>query len=149
MVLLFWAIWFSIVALSNLADALKHLGVLPAGFTFASGNFAFMQQVIAVHHTPSLLAVVMFAGVILWEIAAAALFFQAFAKSRIASVDEGAAVTRAFTVSVAFWAAMMIASEIFISYNVEATHTRLLIASLVSFIVTTPYFQQSASKGPS
>ena len=140
--LLFWAIWFSIVALTNLADALKHLGVLPPGFTFASGNFEFMQQVTAIHHTPAFLVAVMFAGVIIWEIAAAALFFQAFAKSRSASADEAAAVTRAFTVSVAFWAGMMIASEIFISYDVEGAHTRFLIASLLSFVVTAGYFQR-------
>lgn len=141
--LLFWAIWFSIVALSNLADAFKHLGVLPSGFTFASGNFAFMQQVTAIHHTPSLLVGIMFAGVILWEIAAATLFFQAFGKARIASADEVTVITRAFTVAVAFWGGMMIASEIFISYEVEAAHVRLLIASLLSFVVTVPYFQRA------
>ena len=145
--LLFWAVWFSVVTLTNVGDALKHLGVLPAGFSFASGNFAFLQTVTAIHHTPVFLVALMFAGVILWEGLAAVLFYRAFAKDRAASADASSTTTLAFTVSAAFWGAMMIASEAFISYDVEATHMRLLIASLVSFIVVTYTFQREQHAG--
>src|SRR5688572_13741054 len=128
--LLIWAVWFTVVTLTNLGDALKHLGVLPSGFSFASGNFAFMQTVTAIHRTPALLVALMFAGVIVWEALATVLFYRAFAKTRQGSADANAAVRSAFIVSVAFWGAMMISSEIFISYDVEATHMQLLTASL-------------------
>ena len=135
--LLIWAVWFGVVTLTNLGDGLKQLGMLPPGFSFASGNFAFMQTVTAVHRTPAFLVALMFVGVIVWEGVATVLFFRAFAKLRAANTDAKAAATLAFTVSAAFWGAMMISSELFISYDVEATHLRLLIASLVSFLVIT------------
>jgi hypothetical protein len=133
--LLVWGIWFSIVALTNALDGLKALQLLPAGFTFASGNWAFLKQVVAVHHTPTALAAGMFAGVIAWEGFAAVSFLRAWNRYRGDHADAGTMAARAFTVSAALWGAMMIASEIFISYGVEATHTHLLIATLVSFLV--------------
>jgi hypothetical protein len=136
-VLLVWGIWFSIVALTNALDGLKALHVLPAGFTLASGNWPFLKQVVSVHHTPAALAALMFVGVVAWETFAAFSFLRAWSRYRANHPDAGAAVARAFTVSAALWGAMMIASEIFISYGVEATHTHLLIATLVSFLVVT------------
>lgn len=135
MLLLFWAMWFSVVSLTNLADGLKHLGILPAGFSFASGNYALIRQVTSIHHTPAFIAALLFAGVVLWEFTAAGLFFRAFAAVRAGRSDVRPEIVRAFTVAAALWGAMMIASEFFISYGIEATHTALLIASLVSFLV--------------
>jgi hypothetical protein len=132
----FWGVWFSVVALTNLGDALKNMGVLPDGYTLVSGNFAFMRQVTAIHHTPEAIVALMFAGVIAWELTAAVLFFRALAGVRSGHSDQKKRVTQAFTVAAALWAAMMIASEVFISYQVEATHTALLIATLVSYLVT-------------
>ena len=42
--LLFWALWLSVVTLTNVANALTALGSLPAGFVFSSGNWAWIGQ---------------------------------------------------------------------------------------------------------
>lgn len=136
-ILSIWSAWFGIVFLTNAADALKALHVLPAGFTLASGNWAFLQQVVAVHQTPSVIAALMFAGVITWELTCLVLFVRAWVRIRRDDADAEAAVTRAFMASAALWGSMMIASEIFISYAVEGTHTQLLIATLASYLVVT------------
>ena len=38
----FWALYFGIVALSNLTDLLRSLHLLPAGWRWVSGNLAFI-----------------------------------------------------------------------------------------------------------
>src|SRR5215207_3909576 len=79
--LAFWAIWLSIVVLTNLLDALKALGALPAGWSFASGNWELMLKTTAIHGTPTWLTALLYLGVIAWEASAAALFWQAFARA--------------------------------------------------------------------
>src|SRR5690606_1876461 len=64
---LFWAIWLSLITLTNLADALRQLGALPDDFTFASYNFDLVKQTVGAHGAPGTVAAVLFAGVILWE----------------------------------------------------------------------------------
>jgi hypothetical protein len=135
LLLLIWGVWFSIVALTNTLDGLKALHVLPADFTFASGNWAFLKQVVSVHHTPGAIAALMFIGVIVWEWSAAVSFVRAWNHYREDHAEAEAAAAIAFAISAALWGAMMIASEIFISYGVEATHTHLLIATLASYLV--------------
>jgi hypothetical protein len=129
LILWFWAVWLTIVALSNIADALKGTGILPAHFPFASGNFGFMKSVMAAFHPPALLAVLLFAGVIVWEVTAAVLHWRAALQRTRSSIEN------AFLVSAGLWAAFCIADEVFISYGVEATHLRLLIAAMVSVMV--------------
>ncbi len=65
--LLFWAVWLSVVFLSNLADALKGIGLLGESWAFASGNFKFMKETTARYGTPDLVNALLFAGVILCE----------------------------------------------------------------------------------
>jgi hypothetical protein len=126
-ILLFWAAWFTVVALTNLLDALKALGFLPAGFTLASGNWALMLKVTAIHGTPASLVALLFLGVILWEAVAAALFWRAWAV-------RGEAIATAFIVGLALWAAFTLADEVFIAYPLEAVHLRLFAAQLLSLL---------------
>src|SRR5207244_4807653 len=72
--LLFWAVWLSLVLLSNVLDGAKALGLLGASWTFASGNYAFLCQTTARHATPEWVNGVLFAGAIGWEARAAVLF---------------------------------------------------------------------------
>ena len=126
-VLLFWALWFTIVALTNVFDALKAGRVLPGGFTFASGNWELMLKVTAVHATPVALVGILFLGVVAWETLAAVLFWRAWALG-------GRGGVAAFTVGLALWAAFVLADEIFIAYTLEAGHLRLLGLQLLSVL---------------
>src|SRR4051812_23516098 len=64
LLLLVWAVWISVVFLSNLADAAKGLGWLPESWAFASGNLQFIRQTTARYGTPDLVNGVLFAGVV-------------------------------------------------------------------------------------
>src|SRR5262245_19521993 len=106
-VLLFWAAWFTLVALTDVFDALKAGRVVPAGWSLASGNWELMLKVTAVHGTPVAIVGLLFLGAIAWEVVAAVLFWRAWAAG-------GRGGLAAFTVSLALWAAFTLADEIFI-----------------------------------
>src|SRR5437868_55631 len=77
LVVAFWAAWYSIVTASNVTDGLKAAGWLSAQWPFASGNYAAVVKTTAIYYPPGWLNVVLFTGVILWELLAAGLFWRA------------------------------------------------------------------------
>jgi hypothetical protein len=131
--LLFWAVWLSIVFLSNLADAGKTLGLLGESWLFASGNFQAIQNTTARYGTPPWLNGMMFAGVILWEGVAALLFWRAAWTFRAKGAGRTAAYS-AFTASLLLWGAFLVADEVCIAYPMESVHLRLFIAHLVTLL---------------
>jgi hypothetical protein len=117
--LIFWAIWHTIVLASNVVDAGKALGWLPKEWTFASGNYDLVVKTTSTHHAPAWLNGVLFAGVIPWEAAAALLFWMAFVRYRGRAVEGRSAVTTAFTASLLLWGAFLIADEACIAYTLR------------------------------
>ena len=131
--LLFWAVWLSVVFLSNLADAGKGIGLLGESWAFASGNLSFIKETTARYGTPDLVNALLFAGVIFWEGIAALLFW--LAGWTVRGKDSGRKVLYyAFTTSLLLWGAFLIADEVCIAYPVESTHLRLFIAHLVTLL---------------
>ena len=53
---LFWAIWLTVVTVTNIFDAMKQLGALPAGFTLVSYNFELVKKTLGAHGVPTLIA---------------------------------------------------------------------------------------------
>jgi hypothetical protein len=133
LLLLGWAVWLSVVFLSNLADAAKGLGWLPESWAFASGNLQSVRQTTARYGTPDAVNGVLFAGVVVWEGVAAALFWRAAWAFR----GRGAGritVYHAFATSLLLWAGFLVADEIYIAYPLEGTHLRLFTAQLVTLL---------------
>jgi hypothetical protein len=131
--LVFWAVWLSVVFLSNLADAGKGLGLLGDSWAFASGNFKFIKETTALYGTSDLVNALLFAGVILWEGAAAWLFWWAVWAFR--GKKSGRKVLySAFTTSALLWGAFCVTDEVLIAYALESTHLRLFIAFLVTLL---------------
>jgi hypothetical protein len=130
--LLFWAVWLTLVCTTNVTDGAKALGQLPSSWKFASGNYDFLVKTTARYHPPDWANQVLFVGVICWEAATALLFWRAWWLYRGRADDSLAAVYVASTVGMALWGAFIIADEVFITYTVAATHWRLLIAQLVT-----------------
>jgi hypothetical protein len=133
--LLFWAIWLSLIVLTNLADALKVLGVLPESWTLASYNYRLVEQTVGAHGVPAAVAAVLFAGVIAWELLAAGLFWRAWTAFRRDGDGAGREVTQAFVVGLALWAAFLIATEATVAYATAATHKGTLIAQIATLLL--------------
>ncbi len=133
LLLLFWAVWLSVVFLSNLADAGKALGLLGESWAFASGNWKLLQETTARYRIPAAVNVILFSGVLLWEGVAAVLFWRAGWSFRGRS-SARKSVYVAFTISLLLWGAFLIADEVFIAYTLESTHLRLFVAYLVTLL---------------
>lgn len=132
----FWALWTTIVLATNVTDVLKVGGVLPAWWAFASGNYALVAKVAAIYRLPSAAVAFLFAGLVAWQALAMALLWRAAAA--LAPGGRGReAVDRAFTVSLALWAAFIIADEVFIAYHtvdLGGVHMGIVTAQLVSLL---------------
>jgi hypothetical protein len=133
LLLLFWAIWLSVVFLSNLADAAKGLGWLDESWSFASGNFKFIKETTARYDVADFVNAVLFAGVIVWEGVAALLFWIAGWSFRGRGSGRKI-VYLAFGASLLLWGAFLVADEVCIAYSLESTHLRLFIAHLLTLL---------------
>lgn len=132
--LLFWALYFSLIFATNWFDALKAAGVLGDGWRLASGNWDFVRATTAVYDTPGWLRAVLFIGVLAWELLGAALFWRAFLVARRGGGFTGPLLEAPFVAGTALFAAFVLADEIFIAYDVEGTHFRILVALIVSLM---------------
>jgi hypothetical protein len=137
--LLFWALWLSIVLLTNVGDALKELDVLPDDWTIASGNYDFMVLTTKIHDTPTWVNAVLFAGVIVWQALGVYFFWAAVNATRGGGSPRSHHAAQAIVMSAALWAAFMIADEGFLAYETEKTHlglfTLLLASALILWLV--------------
>ncbi|RPI31959.1 MAG: hypothetical protein EHM70_10160 [Chloroflexota bacterium] len=131
----FWALWLSIVFLTNLFDGLKALKILPPQWKLASGNYEKVASAARKYTLPNWVNGALFGGVVLWEGLSAALMWRSFAGSLgLGVIDSGLALA-GFALSAGLWAIMMIADEIFGYYDGESQHLLLFIANLVTLIV--------------
>lgn len=133
LLLFFWAVWLSVVFLSNLADAGTGLGLLGQSWNFASGNWKLIEETTARYRIPAAVNTLLFAGVIVWEGVAAALLWRAGWSFRGRNAS-GKAVYLAFTISLLLWGAFVVADEVFIAYRLEGTHLRLFELHLVTLL---------------
>lgn len=128
-IILFWAMWFSLAALSNIIDLFNQLGWIAANWQFISHNFALIQGVVSIYGLPIFIVFVMFIAVIIWECLISVMFWMAAKQFyRSASMHY---TNLAFTLGIFLWAAFLVMEEIFIAYSFEQMHLRLLVAQLI------------------
>jgi hypothetical protein len=126
----FWALYFLLVAASNLSDVFIAMGWLSAAFPFASGNFALVAQVTSIYGTPAWINGLLFTGILLWQVAIVVLFARAFRNAEWLNLAFGA--------SASLWVMFILADELFIAYHVqglELTHVALLILQCVTWLL--------------
>lgn len=133
-VLLFWSLWLTVITLTNILDALTAAGVLSAKWRFVSHNFDRIMKAVDVYGWGTRLAAVLFAGVILWQALATALFWNAALVSLAAGQVLRPPVDLAFAVVLGLWAAFILAEEVFKQYRMETSHVLFFIVQLVSWI---------------
>ena len=128
----FWALYFAIVALSNLADLCQSLHLLPAGWRWVSGNLAFIRA--STGRLPAWTSQLLLAGVIAWQALAGVLFWRA------ARDPAGRWLGPAFVVSLSLWATFILLDEILLIFETgaEATHFRIMIAELLTLVLLRP-----------
>lgn len=125
LLLLFWTMFFSMVALTNLIDLIGEIGLFDWTF-LNSGNFEYLQSVVEVYGVGSGLTKVLLLGAFLIELLAAALFWRAlllFGRS-----SAGRRVTYvALCWGALVWTAFVFMTEFFVAYGSESVFRELLM----------------------
>jgi len=132
--LLFWALWLSVVVATNVLNGLQALSALPESFKFVSGNWPWINQTMDPLGVPRALQALMFAGVIVWEGLAAALFWCAFAVYRGRSLLQEPTVIAACAVNLALWAAFQVLDEVFLAYPPQGVHRAIFTNQIITVL---------------
>jgi hypothetical protein len=119
----FWALFFSLVALTNLIDLLDTLGALDWRF-LNSENYAYMHSVVKVYDVGPLATKLLLAGALAIETIAAVLFWRALLRRTppLVAVCWGALV----------WIAFIVATEFFTAYQSEPVFRELLTLTIAT-----------------
>jgi hypothetical protein len=135
LVLFFWAMYFSMVAITNTIDFLGELDLFEWTF-LNSQNFQYLESVVKVYDVGSLLTKLMLLGALTIEIVGAVLFWRA-----LKAIGRGATgrrpVYEALCWGVAVWTAFVFMTEFFVAYTAEAPFRELLMIMLASAIAVT------------
>jgi len=138
LLLLFWAVWLSLVVSGNTCDALKALGVLPESFAYASGNYRTILEVLAPFDLPVALGGVLFAGVILWEtIAAASFWWIGLTFQGYHARERRGLLIFTIMLSLGLWGTFQIACEALpspLAYQLAGTHRMLFTETLATLL---------------
>jgi hypothetical protein len=139
LLLIFWAIWLTLVVAGNACDALKNRGLLPERWLYSSGNYQAILEVLAPYNLPDELAGVLFAGVILWEATVMILFWwSGLTIQNFAARDGRLLLAITFAASLGLWGAFQIACEALpspLAYQLAATHRLLFTETLATLLV--------------
>ena len=132
--LLFWGIWYLIAFTTNLCEGFEKLGLFPNLWQLASGNLRAVTSATERYSSSRRLPLLLFFGVLWWQLAIVLLFASAF----FASIEAGSlhteAVNAAFLVGLALWSAFMLADEILKQYDVEHSHVLFFMAQLLTLV---------------
>jgi hypothetical protein len=130
----FWSLWFAVVFFTNLCSAARALGWLPETWRLSSRNYEAVVKATSVYRPPAWLPAALFAGVMLWQLAATILLVRAWAVSARGPALDFGAVDTAFTAAIGLWAAFMIADELTLHYEFERTHELLFVSQLATLV---------------
>lgn len=132
-IILFWALWFTLVALSDLANFLQTLNLLPSSFSFSSNNYKLIVKSLSFHTTPNhRLALWLFGIILLWVLLIAILFWCALFSPNYLQLKISYV---AFLLSLAMTACFVLWDELFIQYDLEHGHIIRLGFQLITLMM--------------
>jgi len=133
-IILFWAVWYSLVFSSDAINLLQHLHVIPTSWTFSSNNYDLVAGHIAtygIHSTT--VALLLFGIIVVWVLTNAMLFWRAVFTFNEENAHK--AVYLAFIASMGLYATFILSDEIFIKYQIEHWHDVQFGFLLITFFV--------------
>jgi len=128
LLLAFWAMYFSMVALTNGVDLLDQLGALHWRF-LNSGNFDYMRSIVGVYHVGATPTKLLLAGALVVEVVGAVLFWRALLSRRTR------VALQAVCWSVLVWISFTFMTELFLAYTSESPFRELLTLAIGSALV--------------
>ncbi len=131
LLLAFWAMYFSMVAVTNTIDLLDEIDALHWTF-LNSQNFDYMRSIVKVYDVGSLPTGLLLAGALAVEVVGAVLFWRALLRR---SSDANAVALQAVSWSVLVWIAFTFMTELFVAYTSESPFRELLLLAIGTALV--------------
>jgi hypothetical protein len=116
----FWAMYLSLVSLTNIVDLLDAIAAIDWKF-LNSGNFDYMRSVVKVYAVGSVPTKLLLAGALLVEVIGACLFWRAVADRTARPAMQ------ALCYASAVWIAFIFMTEFFVAYASESVFQELLL----------------------
>jgi len=135
LVLVYWALWLSVIAAVNVLDVLVVAGSLPSSVKFVSGNWRWINETMDPLAVPRRLQALLYAGAIAWEALAAMLFWRAAAAYQGRPLTQERATVLACGVNLALWAAFQVLDEVFLAYKPEEVHRAIFISQITTLLL--------------
>ncbi len=133
--LLFWALWHTMAATTNVIELGRVHGRLRRAWSFASGNYRLLDEATARHRLHRGARETLFALAIIAEAVVAGLFWRAVALGRRDGGEVQAGNT-AIGAALGLWGGFLIVDELLVTYEtgVPAAHARMFIAQLATLL---------------
>ena len=128
LLLAFWAMYFSMVAVTNTVDLLDQLGALHWTF-LNSGNFDYMRSIVGVYDVGATATKLLLACALAVELVGAVLFWRALLSGRTR------VALQAVCWSVLVWISFTFMTELFLAYTSESPFRELLTLAIGSALV--------------
>ncbi len=127
LLLVFWGIYLSLVALTNLVNLLDSIGAIHWAF-LDSGNFGYMLSIVKIYHVGRTLTKLLLTGAVVLEMVAAFLF------SRALLLGDRERELRAVCYGAGVWVVLIVMTEFFVAYASEAPFRQLLLLTIATAI---------------
>lgn len=132
---LFWALWWSIAFITDVLGVLQHLQLL-SGSMFDE-NYPEVKKVLAEYTSVGFLPAVIFAVILIWEFLSAVTLL--WAASLSFNADKWLKATLiGFTVSISLWLFFLLGSQVFLTFDLEVgdmTQAGFQLLSLILIIM--------------
>jgi len=124
----FWAMYFTLVAVTNAVDLLGELGALHWRF-LNSGNFAYMSSIVQVYDVGATPTKLLLAGALAVEAVGALLCWRALLR------PSTRRALQAVCWSALVWIAFVFMTELFVAYTSESPFRELLMLAIGTGLV--------------
>lgn len=135
LLLLFWTMFFTMVALTNLIDLVGELGIFEWTF-LNSGNFEYLRSVVKVYEVGPTLTKILLAGAFLIELIAAAFFWRALVLFGRSSSGRQVTFT-AICWGTLVWTSFVFMTEFFVAYGSESVFRELMVIMIATGLAIT------------
>lgn len=155
-ILLLWALWATVVTITDFFSLLTALHVLPADFPAASGNFDLVIKFLKYYNIQhNLLACILFSMINVWILVISILYWKAVLTFHQQNQTSLRNTILAFMANMSLTSFFLIIDEIFIQYRFAHGHMNMLLFTLVSFLaflyltrLTTPLIPTGLTHNP-
>ncbi|GGI91705.1 hypothetical protein [Legionella impletisoli] len=120
-IIIFWAFWWLIAALTDIAGFLSHIDWLTEAWA-PDLNYPFLVNSLKMYSVPNWLPPILYAGIIAWSSLIAFLFLQTSMSLFKSKEIWHKKADRAFLLSMTFWFVFFLADQLIMNYDLEQNH---------------------------